>query len=237
MVNQETINKFTYLNYPMKGAVKKQTVNIDPVFKGIMESVRELAETRGIKNFGFEDICNKVGIDQETLFKYVDSEEDLVIKALDFERESFKKIFDEYDFEGVNAIDILMTVSREMSLNYKNVNPAITFDLKKYYPAIYQDHFQKRIDFIFGKIKINIEKGINQGMYREDLSVELVARLYISRLIDIHNPDFFPPEKYSFSMLFEVMFESFIYSIAKPEGIKYFEDKIKTADFDIKDDF
>jgi len=68
-------------------------------------------------------------------------------------------------------------------------------------------------------------------MYREDLSVELVARLYISRLIDIHNPDFFPPARFSFSMLFDVMFESFIRSIAKIEGIKYFEEKIKTLEF------
>lgn len=215
----------------MKGAVKKHTIEIDPTYKKIMETVRALAWNKGIKNFNFDDICQEVGIDREKLFKYIDSEEDLVRKVLEFERRSFKIIFDEYDFEGVNAIDILMTVSREMSLNFKNLSPSLTFDLKKYYPAIYQEHFQTRIDFIFEKIKINIEKGINQGIYREDLSVELVARLYISRLIDIHNPDFFPPEKYSFSMLFEVMFENFIYSIAKPEGIKYFEDKIKTVDF------
>jgi hypothetical protein len=37
----------------------------------------------------------------------------------------------------------------------------------------------------------HIEQGIQQGVYRQDLSVELVSRIYISRLIDIHNPDFF----------------------------------------------
>jgi hypothetical protein len=34
-------------------------------------------------------------------------------------------------------------------------------------------------------------------------------------------------------MLFEVMFENLVRSIAKPEGIKYFEEKIKHVDFDI----
>ncbi|MCK4361200.1 MAG: hypothetical protein KAV70_05605, partial [Bacteroidales bacterium] len=78
-------------------------------------------------------------------------------------------------------------------------------------------------DFIFGKIKINLTKGINQGIYRDDLSIELIARLYISRLTDIHNPEFFPPEKFSFQTFFDVMFENFIRGIAKPEGIKYYE--------------
>jgi hypothetical protein len=217
----------------MKEAEKKQVIPVDPVYKSIMECVRDLSEKKGVKNFTFDDICNLTHISKDQLFRYIDSESDLVKKVLEFERESFKVIFDEYDFEGVNAIDILMTVSREISLNFKNINPAISFDLKKYYPDIYQDHFQKRIDFIFDKIKVNIEKGINQGMYRDDLSVELVARLYISRLIDIHNPDFFPPGKFSFSMLFEVMFENLVRSIAKPEGIKHFEEKIKNVDFEI----
>ena len=211
---------------------KNQIVSIDPTYRMIMEAVRDLNTEKGVRGFKFEDICNRINISLETFHKYVSDEFDLVRKVLEFERESFKVIFDEYDFIGINAIDILMTVSKEMSLNFKNLNPSLTFDLKKYYPDIYQDHFQKRINFIFDQIKINITKGINQGMYREDLSIELVARLYISRLIDIHNPDFFPPERFSFSMLFEVMFENFIYSIAKPEGIKYFEEKVKMVDFD-----
>ncbi len=215
----------------MKVAIKTHTIPIDPVYQQIMESARSLTEKRGVKGFTFLDICDEVGITQKTLFKYINNDNDLVRKILEFERESFKIIFEEYDFDGVNSIDVLLTVSKEISQNFKNINPSITFDLKKYYPEIYQDHFQKRVDFIFDQIKLNIQKGINQGMYREDLSIELVARLYISRLIDIHNPDFFPHERFSFSMLFEVMFESFIRSIAKAEGIRYFEEKIKTVEF------
>ena len=215
----------------MNLAVKKQIISIDPTYRMIMESVRDLMKEKGVRGYSLEDIYTRINITKEVFYKYVADETDLVKKVLEFERENFKVIFEEYDFDGVNAIEILMTVSIEMSRNFKNLNPSLTFDLKKYYPEVYQEHFQKRIDFIFNQIKLNITKGINQGMYREDLSIELVARLYISRLIDIHNPDFFPPERFSFSMLFEVMVENFIRSIAKPEGLKYFEDKVKAVDF------
>ena len=215
----------------MNLAVKKQIISIDPTYRMIMESVRDLMKEKGVRGYSLEDIYTRINITKEVFYKYVADETDLVKKVLEFERENFKVIFEEYDFDGVNAIEILMTVSIEMSRNFKNLNPSLTFDLKKYYPEVYQEHFQKRIDFIFNQIKLNITKGIKQGMYREDLSIELVARLYISRLIDIHNPDFFPPERFSFSMLFEVMFENFIRSIAKPEGLKYFENKVKAVDF------
>jgi len=189
----------------------------------IIEKARNLSFTYGIKNMSIDDMCNKMGISKKTFYKYIKNKTNLVEKVLEFERERFKSIFDEYDFEGVNAIDILLTVSKEIALRFKDVSPSLTFELKKYYPELYQKHFETRKNFIFEKIKINLTKGINQGIYRDDLSIELIARLYISRLIDIHDPEFFPPEKYSFEMFFDVMFENFIRGIAKPEGIKYYE--------------
>ena len=193
--------------------------------KNILSNIRKLALEDGIENLSIKTICDKLNICEETLYSLISNERDLAKKVLEFERESFKVIFDEYDFEGMNAIDILMIVSREIAKRYYDVTPAISRSLKQRFPKVYQDHFQKRMDFIFGKIQINLQKGISQQMYRSDLSIELVARLYMSRLIDIHNEEVFPSDKFSFSTLYEVMFENFVRSIATPEGLSYFESK------------
>jgi hypothetical protein len=165
------------------------------------------------------------------LYQLFSSKNELVEKLLKLERENFKIIFDTYDFEGVNAIDILLTVSKEVGERFRDVSPSMTFDLVKYYPDIYNKHVDDRIDFIFKKIRINLEKGINQGVYRDDLSVELVARLYIRRLIDLHNPEFFPADKFSFQTLFDVMFDNFIRGIANPKGIDYYESQKRKVNF------
>ena len=189
----------------------------------ILERVRELFFKYGVRSVSIDDICRDIGISKKKMYQYVHSKNELVEKLLELERENFKIIFDTYNFEGVNAIDILLTVSKEVGEHFRDVSPSMTFDLKKYYPDIYHKHIDDRIEFIFGKIKINIEKGINQGMYRNDLSIELVARLYIRRLIDLHNPEFFPADKFSFQTLFEVMFDNFIRGIANEQGISYYE--------------
>lgn len=200
-------------------------------FEKIIEKIRAYPFEQGIGNLTIKELSEKINVPEVKIRKYVKDEAELVQKVLEFERESFKVIFDVHNFEGVNAIDILLTVSKEMALKFRNLSPALTFDLKKYYPTIYQEHINARIEFIFKKIQINLEKGIRQGIYRDDLSIELISRLYISRLIDIHDPNFFPPEKYSFEMLFNVMFDSFVRSIAKPEGIDYYEKKKKEFKF------
>ncbi|MCK9421980.1 MAG: TetR/AcrR family transcriptional regulator [Bacteroidales bacterium] len=189
----------------------------------ILERVRELFFKYGVRSVSIDDICRDLGISKNKLYKYVSSKNQLVEKLLELERQNFEVIFDQHNFEGVNAIDILLTVSLEVGDRFRDVSPSMTFDLKKYYPDIYYKHVDERIEFIYQKIQINIQKGISQGMYRDDLSIELIARLYIRRLIDLHNPEFFPADKFCFQTLFEVMFDNFIRGIANPIGIEYYE--------------
>ena len=205
---------------------------MDSTLREIIEKFRDYLYNLNSKAvIKLDVISSKTGIPQEVLLKYVSGEAELVEKVLDFERQRFEEIFKIHDFEGVNAIDILLIVSKEMAEKFKDISPSVTFVLKNHFPDIYQQHFILRRDFIYDKIKINLSKGISQGMYRDDLSIELIARLYLSRLIDLHNPDFFPAEEFSFETLFNVMFESFIRSIAKPEGLEYYEKKKKSFKF------
>ncbi|MDP4281580.1 MAG: TetR/AcrR family transcriptional regulator [Bacteroidota bacterium] len=194
----------------------------------ILEKVRELFYKYGVRSVSMDDITRDLGIPKKKLYTYFKSKTELVEKLLELERQNFEIIFDTYNFEGVNAIDILLIVSKEIGGRFRDVSPSMTFDLLKYYPDIYRKHIDDRTEFIYEKIKINLEKGINQGVYRDDLSVELLARLYIRRLLDLHNPEFFPAEKFSFQTLFEVMFDNFIRGIANQKGIEYYEkQKIK----------
>ncbi|OFY13761.1 MAG: hypothetical protein A2X11_02820 [Bacteroidetes bacterium GWE2_42_24] len=200
-------------------------------FKSILERARNLSKQVSLRSLSVDELCIKLGINRSTLLKYSKTKRDLVESLLFYERESFQSIFVENDFCDTNAIDILFIVSREVCKRFTLVTPSVTFDLQKYYPAIYRNHVEERSQYIFEKIKINLEKGIRQGMYRSDLSVELVARLYISRLLDLHNPEYFPPERFSFPMLFEVMFENFVRSVATPEGLVFFENRKNEIDF------
>jgi len=204
---------------------------MEPPLIDILERVRRLFFTYGVRSVSMDDICKDIGISKKKLYQLVTSKNHLVEKLLELERQNFEIIFDQNNFEGVNAIDILLIVSKDIGKRFQDISPSMTFDLKKYYPDVYHKHVDERIEFIYQKIQINIQKGISQGMYRDDLSIELVARLYIRRLIDLHNPEFFPADKFSFQTLFEVMFDNFIRGIANSVGIEYYEKQKRKVNF------
>ena len=194
---------------------------MDKAFVQIIEKVRKFLVQEGMGDISLDKL-ESVGISKEDILQYVDSKEELVEKVLEFERSSFVKIFLEYNFEGQNAIDILFIVSQEINDRFEDVSPSVTMEFEKYFPKIYMKHMEHRMAFIFDKIQINVEKGIAQGMYREDLSSEIVGRMYISKLEDMHNPELYPPERFKFGTIYDTMIDSFVKSIATEDGLSYY---------------
>ena len=136
-----------------------------------------------------------------------------------------EEIFNEYNFEGWNAIDIMLIVSNEINNRFFNVSPSVTITLSEVFPEIFQDHLQKRSDFIYEKMKINIEKGMQQGMYKNDVSSEMIARMFIAKLNDIHNPQIYPPEEFTFATIFNNLIDNVIKNITNEEGRAYYKQR------------
>ncbi|MFA9371980.1 MAG: hypothetical protein ACERIH_09740 [Labilibaculum antarcticum] len=197
---------------------------MDKDFVQIIEKVRAYLFKNGLSGFSFEKVKD-FGVSPSDVSKYVNSVEELVEKILEYERKSFESIFIQYNFEGQNAIDILFIVSQEMNDRFEDLTPSVTMELENYFPDVYRKHMDERMEFIFDKIKINVEKGMAQGMYRDDLSSEMVGRMYLSRLEDMHNPELYPPERFKFGTIYDTMIDEFVKSIGTEDGINYYRQR------------
>lgn len=190
----------------------------------LAEKLRTYISRYGITDFS-EEKLEKVGLTLDVLKKNFANREDIVRTILELERKCFEEIFNEYNFDGWNAIDILLLVGNEINNRFFNVTPSVTMILSTVYPDIYEEHIESRSEFIFEKMKINIEKGIEQGMYKNDVSAEMLARMFIAKLNDIHNPDIYPPEGYSFNTIFTNMIENVVKLITNEDGMEYYKQR------------
>lgn len=190
----------------------------------LAEKLRNYISRYGINDFN-EEHLKKVGLTISELKKNFSDRRDMVKAILEHERVCFEEIFNEYNFEGWNAIDIMLIVSNEISNRFFEVTPSVTITLSEVYPDIFAEHLQVRSDFIFEKVKINIEKGMSQGMYKSDISSEMIARMYIAKLNDIHNPQIYPPEGFTFATIFNTLIDDVIKNITNEEGRTYYKQR------------
>ena len=190
----------------------------------LAEKLRTYISRYGINDFN-EDHLKKVGVTLEELKEHFSDRRDIVTAILEYERKCFEEIFNEYNFDGWNAIDIMLMVSNEINNRFFNVSPSVTITLSVAFPDIFEAHLQMRSDFISEKIKLNIEKGMQQGMYKNDISSEMIARMYIAKLNDIHNPQIYPPEGFTFATIFNTLIDNVIKNITNDEGKEYYKQR------------
>jgi AcrR family transcriptional regulator len=189
----------------------------------LLDRIVELFFETGIRNLNMDDISSHLKISKKTLYQYFKSKEDLIEQIFAYEFYKWDNKISEIKINEINAIDILIQVSIFVYDEMSRLNPKLKFEIKKYYEPIFNRFMIEKQNQIFSQLSKNMEKGKTEGLYREDLDIELTARLYIRNLLDLHSKDYCFGEQISFNQIFEVMFENHIRAISTPEGLAYFE--------------
>jgi AcrR family transcriptional regulator len=200
-------------------------MDVDEKWIQILEKSRQLFYSYGIRSLSMDDISRHMGISKKTLYQYVSSKDDLVEKVMDYLLNHDKLMKCEDDPENMNAIDILLHASQIVNNEIKETNPVVVFDLQKYYPEIFARFLEQKKQRIYTRIIENMQQGIAEGYYRNDLKIELVARLYVNNLVELHKADFIVNRELTFPEVFQVMFENHIRAISNAKGVQYFEEK------------
>lgn len=200
---------------------------MDKKLEEIIYKSAELFRQFGVRSVSMDDISREMGISKKTLYQHVKNKNELVEKILDFTFENELAFFEEKGRPEVNAIDALLDVSVFISEQIKLFSPSVTFDLKKFYPEIFKKHMEKSQKCAYEAVFKNLEYGIEQGLFRKEINPEIVATLYVNKIEDLHDQEFYADKEISFEMIFETMFENHIRGIANEKGIAYFEKRRK----------
>ena len=195
--------------------------------KNILLKVRELYHKYGIKTITMDDVAKELGISKKTLYQFVTDKEDLVSKFIDIEMEIRQKEICKCFNGNWNAIEELFEISIFMNKIMIDRNPATEYDLKKYYPQQYQRIANTKHEKMYNYILLNLQKGKKEGLYREEMDAEVIAKLYFWRLENIHFGELFTIEEHSSIKLFVELLAYHVRGIATLSGIKVLEDKIK----------
>jgi AcrR family transcriptional regulator len=195
--------------------------------KNILQKVREMYMKYGIKSITMDDVARELSISKKTLYQYVTDKDDLVGKFIDNEILTRQAEICKCFGIGYNAIEELFEISIFMNKMMKDQNPATEYDLKKYYPLHYQKTVKARREGIYEYILLNLKKGIREGLYREEMNTETIAKLYLLRVEDSHINELFTKEEFASLRLFVEILTYHVRGIATEKGIIVLENKIK----------
>jgi AcrR family transcriptional regulator len=193
----------------------------------ILDKVRELYTKYGIKSITMDEVAAELGISKKTLYQHVTDKEDLVSKFIDNEIEIRQKQICECFKAGYNAIEELFEISLYMNKLMREQNPATEHDLKKYYPEQYQKIVKVRRERMYSYILLNLKKGKGEGLYRNEMDDEVIAKLYLSRSESMPVSTLYTVEELTSIKIFVELLTYHIRGIATQTGIKELEKNIR----------
>lgn len=185
----------------------------------------ELFFTYGIRSLTMDELATLQGISKKTLYQQVRNKPDLVQKTFEHFINEQKGNVNQIHEENLNAIDELLKIYRQASKQLQDTNRNITFELKKYYPdawALFVDYKQ---NFIYKHSIRNLNKGIEEGLYRSDFDRHIITTYYVSRIDIFTDNSLFSPDEYSYNQILRELFKYHIRGIGSHQGIAYLEEK------------
>jgi AcrR family transcriptional regulator len=174
----------------------------------------------GIKSITMDDVAKELGISKKTLYQSFKDKEELIIRVMDHLLVLWQNKIFKIKSEKLNAIEQLTKIQHLIISILKNYSDVMLYDLRKYYPHIYNEIYQHYIQIIEDLIVFNIQSGKNEGVYRQSLNDQIIAKLHVARIMNMPESNVITLEEYTSQEFMDELFEYHIRGLVNEKGSK-----------------
>ena len=180
----------------------------------------ELFMRYGIKSMTMDDVARELGISKKTLYQFVENKDDLVLKMLKTHIESEKYICQNEYAKTENAIAEIMLVIEMNAKQLQQMKANIVYDLQRYHRNAWEVMVEYQRGFMYDIVHRNLERGIQEGLYRADINTDIITRIHIISSFQLFDESFFPSSNYSKVAVFKEYLMHYLHGIVSDEGKK-----------------
>jgi len=188
--------------------------------ENILIKATELFLEQGFKSVTMDDLATEMGISKKTIYTHYKNKTQLVeactLHLFEFIRTGINTII----ATEKNPIEELYDIKKFVMVHLKGEKSSPEYQLQKYYPEIHLALKNKHFEMMQDCVVDNVNRGITQGIYRENLNVAFVSRIYFSGVTSIKDQKLFPQQHFPVAKLMDDYLEYHLRGIVTPTGRK-----------------
>lgn len=152
----------------------------------IINKAKEMFLRLGFKSITMDDIACEMCISKKTIYKYFSNKDILIEESIQMVHKEIHETIDKIVEENFNAIEENFEIKRMFREMFKSAESSPIYQLKKHYPEVYTKALSSQIEVCEKCFRDNILKGINEGLYRENLDVDNYVKFYYTLIFNIN---------------------------------------------------
>lgn len=191
-----------------------------------LKRVEEIFLRFGIKSLTMDDIARELGISKKTLYQFVENKDDLVLRVVQqhIEAEIVQKNC--LHLEAPDAIEEILAVIRHVQGEMQRIKSNILFDMQKYHRDAWDVMREYQRGHMHRMVRENLERGRQEGLYRTDFDLDIIARLHVAESFLMLDEDWFPRPPYSLETLFREYLLYYLHGVVSEKGLQQLKAKL-----------
>ena len=193
----------------------------------ILKKAGEIFLKYGFKSVTMDDIALDLGISKKTIYKYFKNKVELIDETVSYFQTDMHKTITTICGVGHNAIQENFEIKRMFRDMFKNSDDSPMYQLEKYYPKTFKNIIANEFLVFKECITNNLEKGIQEGLYRTDLNLELITKFYLSLMLSVHDSSLYTYNKNTMNKLEICALEYHTRAISTAKGLQILEEQLE----------
>lgn len=185
----------------------------------------------GIRSVTMDQISRDLGISKRTLYETFADKSELVREGIEYftgiKRNEARKTIEKSE----NVIETIYILARKGEEMKQQINPLFFEDIRKYYPDVHTMITTEGRHRDYSLTLSLLKKGINDGLFKEGLDIELVNNFFHQVMNIVMNEEIFPKRRYTHEDIFRNIIMPYLIGISNDKGQEqidiYFEKEIK----------
>ena len=186
----------------------------------ILQKASDLFLNLGFKSVTMDDIASEMGISKKTIYSHFSTKLKLVQASTFYVLDKINTGICDICSGELNPIEEVFTIKSLVMDQLKDEKSSPHYQLQKYYPRIFKLLKDKQFESVNECVKHNLERGIDQGIYRKEIDLDIITRFYLNGNSGLMNYELFPMDRFNTSHLKDTFLEYHIRAIATDKGLK-----------------
>ena len=173
----------------------------------------------GIRNVTMDGIAGGIGMSKRTVYEVFKDKNELVHECLKTLKHKHNLRNQEIISSSKNVIETIFSFMQEGIKAMNSINPVFFRDMEKFYSRTWKELQEENEKEGFNLTTELLKRGKKEGLFREDVNIPIVSKLFHEQMNLLANEKVFPRDEYNYTDVFQSLTINFMRGISTKKGI------------------
>ncbi|MFA5834899.1 MAG: TetR/AcrR family transcriptional regulator [Bacteroidota bacterium] len=193
----------------------------------IVEAAREHFFANGFSKTTMEEFAQSMGMSKKTIYKFFPGKDEIVKEIT---REKLKTIHHQCECirldNSVEFIDRIRKTINFITSEMQQMKPQFYLDVQRTMPELWKEVDNFRNDKVMNDFGLMVKQGVDLGIFRSDVNVQVFVLMYATAMRTIINPEVLSHLPINLSQAYQAAVTVFFEGMMTDEGRDKYRNKL-----------